>query len=107
MDTAVAHIATDVVVPTRDTSLHVARTQWDDLLFTGGYGQQFGQKGRIAYSALFGIPLHRDYSLELAQFGTGHIGVGGQIDSSYKYTDYDTMFFAVRSIYFIARKSTY
>jgi hypothetical protein len=103
VDTAVAHIVSDIPVPARNKTLHIARTQWDDLLFTGGYGQKLGSKGRITYTGLFGIPLHRDYILELAQFGTGHIGIGGQVDSSYMLTDHETMFFALRGIYFVPR----
>lgn len=105
VDTAVGHIATDIPVPARNTSMHIARMQWDDLLFTGGYGHHVFKNGRVAYSALFGIPLHRDYILELAQFGTGHIGVGAQIDSSYALTDNQTMFFALRGIYFVPRNA--
>lgn len=105
VDTAVAHIASNIPIPAQATCLHIARTQWDDLLLTGGYGQKIGSKCRIAYSGLFGIPLHRDNILELAEFGTGHVGLGAQVDSSYALTDHETIFFALRGLYFIPRKA--
>lgn len=103
VDSAVGHAAGNIPLSSSNGSVHVAVTQWDDLLFTGGYGYEIGSKGRIAYSALFGIPLHRDHLVEFAQFGTGHVGIGGQIDTAHEFSDAHTVFFALRGIYFIPR----
>lgn len=105
VDTAIGHIANDIPLSSSNGSVHVAVTQWDDLLFTGGYGYQLGSNGRIAYSALFGIPLHRDYIVEFAQFGTGHVGIGGQIDTAHSFGENHTIFFALRGIYFVPRSA--
>ncbi len=105
VDTAIGHIASNVALPADTRVVHVAHKQWDDLLFTGGYGYQLGSNGRIAYSALFGIPLHRDYIVEFAQFGTGHVGIGGQIDTAHAFGDSHTIFFALRGIYFVPRNA--
>jgi hypothetical protein len=98
VDAAIAHVINTV------DNLKISRTQTDDLLFTGGYGHIIG-KWRFAYSGLFGVPTHRDFILELAQFGTGHFGTGIQTDFSYRYSDYynGTIFGAARFIHFFPR----
>lgn len=62
--------------------LTIARNQTDDILFSGGYGVGIGSTGRITLSGLVGIPTHADRSLVLPQFGTGHVGLGTQVDAS-------------------------
>ena len=103
VDGALAHISNQAY------PVNIARTMLDDLLVTGGYGHGLGSRGRIAYSALFGTPLHRDYFLEYAAFGTGHVGLGAQIDGSYTYVEAEKeaeiLFFALRYIYFVPRQA--
>lgn len=103
VDTAFARVNSTIIG--EDTTLKVSRTQADDLLFTGGYGHAIGNKWRLAYSGLFGVPLHRNYVLEFSQFGIGHIGLGGQIDSAYDYlgTNRHVLFGAVRFVHFFDR----
>lgn len=36
-----------------------ARTQTDDLLFTGGYGHAFNENRSMTISGLFGVPTHK------------------------------------------------
>jgi hypothetical protein len=81
------------------------RTQTDDILFTGGYSHMVGTYGRLTYSGLLGVPTHRDFILDLAQFGTGHVGMGGQIDASYAYKHDRTnvLFGAARVVHFFPR----
>ena len=79
IDGAVGHVRNDL-----DT-ITIKRTQTDDILFSGGYGHAVGQYSRFTYSALLGVPTHRDFILDLAQFGTGHVGIGGQFDAAYAY----------------------
>jgi hypothetical protein len=90
-------------IVSRNEELTVARTQMDDFLLTGGYGHAIKERGRIAYSFLFGVPTHRDYALEVVQFGTGHFGLGPQLDLAYHFPSDDALFFAARCIYFIPR----
>lgn len=88
-----------------NSCLKISRTQTDDILFTGGFGHSAGKHARFAYSALFGVPTHRNYILEFSQFGIGHIGLGGQIDGSYNYSQNGThtIFGAMRLIHFFGR----
>lgn len=96
LDSAFGHISYK-----KDT-LHVARRQADDILLTSGTGHKIGNKGQIAYSALLGIPTHRDHVLELATFGVGHTGLGGQIDGSLNFEN-QTLFAALRLVHFLPR----
>jgi hypothetical protein len=100
IDGAVGRVKNNVITNT------FKRTQTDDILFTGGYSHQIGSYGRLTYSGLFGIPTHRDFILELAQFGTGHVGIGGQFDASYAYMKdrSNVLFAAARIIHFFPRK---
>lgn len=92
-------------IASRNEELTVARTQMDDLLFSGGYGHAIKERGRIAYSFLFGVPMHRDYILEIVQFGTGHFGLGPQLDCAYHFRSNNALFFAARCLYFIPRNA--
>ncbi len=89
----------------QNENISIARTQMDDILLTGGYGHAIKERGRIAYSFLLGIPTHRDYFLEVVQFGSGHFGVGPQLDTAYRISSENTLFGAARCIYFIPRKA--
>lgn len=93
-------------IRSRKKTSTVARTQTDDLLFSSGYCHKFGDKGSITASGILGIPTHRDYSLEGIQFGTGNVGLGAQLDGSYRYGNNKNIIFpAFRYIYFIPRNA--
>lgn len=96
LDTAFGHINY------KKGTLHIARRQTDDILLTAGSGHAVGKRGQMAYSALLGIPTHRDYILELANIGIGHTGLGAQLDSSCN-LEHSTLFAALRLIHFLPR----
>lgn len=109
IDGAVGHVRNHI------QGLIFQRTQTDDLLFTGGYGHTVGKRARLTYSGLLGIPTHRDFILDLAQFGTGHVGLGGQLDASYAYGSTcspctknrsNVLFAAARLVHFFPRNVT-
>ena len=78
IDTAVGKI-NEVTPP----NSFFGRTQWDDLIITGGYGYKFNDTLKMTATGLLGIPLHQDVGLSHAQFGTGHYGLGIQGDGSW------------------------
>ncbi|MGO9387805.1 MAG: hypothetical protein ACLPWD_07145 [Methanobacterium sp.] len=80
-----------------------SKTQLDDILFSSGYGFQATKKTNMTVSALLGVPTHKDRSLMEAQFGTGHLGLGGQLDGAYKYAEKLSLRFAARGIHFFKR----
>lgn len=63
-----------------------SRTQTDDVVLYGGYSHALSKRVKATVSALVGIPTHHDSGFQGLQFGTGHLGVGGQLDTSYRYT---------------------
>lgn len=67
-------------------NLRFSRTQTDDILFTGGYSKQINEEIIFTLSGMFGIPTHKDLSFEGVQFGTGHYGLGVQMDGSFAIT---------------------
>jgi hypothetical protein len=81
IDVAVAHLRSH----TPATGSSFSRTQFDDVLLTAGYGHEFSKDTKMTFEGLLGIPTHRDLSLENPQFGTGHCGLGAQIDASHVY----------------------
>jgi len=72
----------------------LSHTQVDDVLFSTGYRHTIGPKLNIAYSALIGIPVHKDYGLEFFQLGTGHVGAGLQVDTIYAFSSEETQMLA-------------
>jgi len=81
LDTAVGNTAEDDVGGGR-----TAYTQWDDLLLSAGYQYRVSERCNTIYSALLGIPLHKDYGLVFIQeFGTGHAAAGLQGDIFYTF----------------------
>jgi hypothetical protein len=80
-------------------------TQTDDILLWAGYRHMINKQLHLAYTALCGIPTHKDYRFEFFQFGTGHYGLGGQLDMILKY-DPTAWLAAVRYVHFFNAKST-
>jgi hypothetical protein len=62
-----------------------SRTLSDDILFTAGYSHSFTERIRSTLSGMVGIPTHKNVILEGIQFGTGHYGLGIQLDSAIQY----------------------
>lgn len=84
-------------------------TEPDDLLFSGGYSPKISKRTKITFSGLFGVPLHKDHSLETIQFGYAHFSLGAQFDSGviYHVSDSKTKFSirsAARFIHFFPRR---
>ncbi len=78
LDFAVAHLKRrSENFPNLDQS----RTQTDDLLFSGGYGFSTSERSRFSLSGLLGVPTHKPLDLPILQFGSGHVGMGVQLDN--------------------------
>lgn len=87
--------------------VHFARTQFDDILFYGGYTHKVHQQVKMTFSGLFGIPTHQDTSLSFPQFGIGHVGTGLQVDSSIMVSSDNrkhSLQPSIRAIHFFQRK---
>jgi hypothetical protein len=89
-----------------------SRVETDDLLFTAGYSHALGHKSRFTVSGLFGLPTHKDRSLDFFQFGPAHVGLGLQIDGSCTYSSENNLhqrysiMGAARIIHFFPRTTT-
>jgi hypothetical protein len=81
-------------------------TEFDDILFTGGYSWQMAERTRISLSGHFGVPLHRDYVGDLVELGTGHVGLGLQIDGLHAFNEAQILLLALRALYFFPRDVT-
>jgi hypothetical protein len=79
------------------------RTDLDDILFSGGYGHRLNEYAKVTFSAHFGIPTHKDGSLQGIQLGTGHYGLGAQVDGSLKVHTNHALMAALRFIHFFPR----
>ena len=101
ISSAIAHVRTK----TNNTLLAtpISRTQTDDILFTAGYALTVHERLKVAFSGHFGIPTHKDTSLQALQFGTGHVGLGGQIDGVLHFNEHQALMAAVRFIHFFSR----
>lgn len=83
IDTAVANI---IDRQTKNDPYPSNRTQTDDIIFTFGKGWVPQPRFRITASGLVGFPTHKDVGLFRDQFGTGHFGLGVQLDTAYNYS---------------------
>lgn len=80
-DSAIGRVHERIKLTEKETT----HTQADDVLFSGGYRQTLHERLNVAYSALLGIPTHKDHGFEYFQFGTGHTAIGIQIDGIYTF----------------------
>lgn len=83
-------------------------TKTGDLLLSGGRSFLPNQNIRLTLSGLFGIPTHKIYTLQYPDFGYNQIGIGAQIDGSYKLTRsseqvFSDLLFGARYVYFVPR----
>lgn len=86
---------------------HFSKVEPDDVLFSFGYSHSMSKRFRMTASGLFGIPTGKDTSIQKGiMFGTGHFGIGAQIDSLYAYSKNlnSSIMSAVRIIHFFKRK---
>lgn len=87
----------------------LARIQTDDFLLTAGYSWLVHSRIRLTVSGLVGIPTHKDTSLNQIQLGTGHLGLGIQLDAAIKYRTQSkcSIRTAARIVGTIPRKTTF
>lgn len=78
--------------------------QSDDLLVTFGKAWNLNTNFTISLSGVTGFPTHRDKGLVFTQLGTGHVGLGAQLDGAYNYSanKYHSILFAGRYIRFLS-----
>ncbi len=83
------------------------RTQTDDVLLSAGFGHTFNKQVKATISGYLGIPTHKDTSLELVQFGVGHLALGGQLDGAIVYSSniHNVIRMALRAIHYFPRKA--
>jgi len=81
-----------------------SRTQIDDILATVGYAFSVHDRLSMGASLHFGVPTHADSSLQVVQLGTGHVGLGAQIDVAYSISNTQALMAAARFIHFFPRK---
>jgi hypothetical protein len=81
-DTAVGHASeNNKCIPLCDS-----RTQMDDILIATGLTHVFNERAKATLSGLAGFPTHDDTALQGIELGTGHYGVGVQLDGGYIYS---------------------
>jgi hypothetical protein len=78
-------------------------TEPDDILFTIGRNLLVHEKSKVSFSVLLGIPTHSINTLQRVGFGTGQVGIGGQLDGLYKCTQKIDFLWGARCSYFIPR----
>lgn len=61
--------------------------QPDDILFSAGFVQHVNDRFRFAISGKLGIPTHEDTITRGIEFGTGHVGLGTQLDCVYSLSE--------------------
>jgi hypothetical protein len=93
IDTAAAHVCQ------KKDGASFSRTQFDDILFSGGWSVSLNERSRATVTGMIGIPTHKDLSPEGVQFGTGHGGVGIQLDGSFFYSKNYHHFIAIAGRY--------
>lgn len=80
MDFAAAHLKE------KKDGICTSHNQTDDILFSFGITRRLTDHAGFTFSGLFGIPTHKDEGLERLQLGTGHVGIGVQVDASFMYS---------------------
>lgn len=100
INAAVGNVHTSI----EDDPATFSRTQLDDILFTTGYAMSIHDCLKMAFSVHLGIPTHEDTSLQALQFGTGHVGLGGQLDAVLSLSAHQQILAAARFIHFFPRE---
>lgn len=88
-------------------SIRSSKVQTDDILFTAGYGFNTQRSAKITVSGLVGIPTHNDEGIIIPQFGTGHLGLGAQIDGAFTFRQHPnhSLQAAVRLVHFVPQSN--
>ncbi|HXW86481.1 MAG TPA: hypothetical protein VEK38_04025 [Candidatus Bathyarchaeia archaeon] len=92
----------------KQNGISSAHTFADDLLLSAGYSHAFDERLKMTISLMFGIPMHKDDLLQYGyEFGTGHIGLGPQLDAAYTYSpaQHHSLMAAIRVIHFFPRST--
>jgi len=98
-DFAVSHVQQTVNHITTFTG-----TETDDILFTFGSNVIKNATKTVALSGLFGIPTHAIFRLKHVDFGYGQVGLGTQLDGTYRFNDTGhAVLGGLRYIYFVPR----
>ncbi len=82
------------------------KTQTDDLLFSAGYSFAPNERSKCTISGFFGVPTHNDHSIIEPQFGFAQVGLGGQFDGSFIFSEHTkdySLRVAARAIHFFKR----
>ncbi len=77
----------------------------DDILFTVGRNILARERSKVSISGVLGIPTHSVNTLQRVGFGTGQVGIGGQLDGLYKLTPKIDFLWGGRYNYFIPRSA--
>ncbi|HSW75562.1 MAG TPA: hypothetical protein VLG50_00810 [Candidatus Saccharimonadales bacterium] len=99
-DFAVAHVDQKI-----EHVNNVNVTETDDILFTFGRNFTVGQHSKMTLSGMFGIPTHRVHTLQRVGFGTGLVGIGGQLDGLSPLGQHIDFLWGTRYNYFIPAKT--
>lgn len=75
-------VAAGNVGQTKVNAPYFSRNQTDDVLLSCGYYIPISTRARITLSGKFGFPTHADFITQGIQLGTGHVGLGAQIDAA-------------------------
>lgn len=79
--------------------------QGDDILLSLGYRHKVKPHILLSYTAITGIPLHKDFEFEYFQLGTGHYALGAQFDAIFTIKNVThSLLTAARCIHFFPRK---
>lgn len=92
----------------RFETIHLSRTQTDDVVITAGYSFQLSPQVKITFSGLIGVPTHKNFGLQGVQIGTGHYGLGVQWDGAFIFARHanHSVRAAARSVHFFERSLT-
>ncbi|CDK30930.1 hypothetical protein [Candidatus Babela massiliensis] len=82
-----------------------SNAQTDDILFTFGHNLTKNGNNTITLAGLLGIPTHKVFILQHADFGYGQVGTGLQFDGEYELDSIQAVTYGLRYIYFIPRKA--
>lgn len=93
------------VLETIKSKLEFSGIETDDILFTIGRNYIIDGKAKITVSGLFGTPTHKNRYLQHAQLAYAQVGIGAQLDGTYKFDNKNTFIWGLRSLYFIPRSA--
>lgn len=93
------------VLETIKSKLEFSGIETDDILFTLGRNYIIDGKAKITVSGVLGTPTHKNQFLQHAQLAYAQVGIGAQLDGTYKFSGKNSFIWGLRSIYFIPRSA--